>query len=163
MIINPSLPGGHVIFCDDIRHEVSGKVTFVGAYSNTMYINGSLPAVLPKLCMGIVYREEPDSLEPVKIRASMPSDEGDILLAEFEFQPQADMIPPPSDEFTFREARFLFEAPNFIVPHEGKILVRAHRGEDEIRLARLTIVLNPELTNAEPEAKPETPSPASPS
>ena len=151
MIINPSLPGGHVIFCDDIRHEQHGKVTFVGAYSGTMFVNGSLPTTLPKLCMGIVYREEPDSLEPVTIKVTMPNEEDETLIASFEMHPQADMIPPPSDEFTFREARFLFEAPNFTIPHEGTVLVRAYRGDDEIRLGRLNIVLNPEAEQQIPQ------------
>lgn len=153
MIKYPSLPGGHVIFCDDIRHELHGKVTFVGVYSNVMYITGTLPVTLPKVCMGIVYREEPDSLEPVTIKAFMPSDGDEKLLLEVQFEPQADMIPPPSEEFTFREARFLVEVPNFTVTEESKILVRAYRGEDEIRLARLSIILNPPVE--EPAASPQ--------
>ena len=146
MIINPSLPGGHVIFCDDIRHELNGKITFVGVYSNIMYINGTLPVTLPKVCMGIVYREEQDSLEPVTIKAFMPSGGGEeTLIMEVIYEPQAEMIPPPTDEFTFREARFLLEVPNFAVVEEGRILVRAYRGDDEIRLGRLDIILNPAL------------------
>lgn len=156
MIVYPSLPSGHVIFCDDIRHEVNGKVSFVGAYSNVMYITGSLPTTLPKLCMGIVYREEHTSLEPVRIKVFMPDEnESENVLAEFGYEPQPEMIPPPSEEFSFREARFLFETANFVVPHEGKILVRAYRGDDEIRLARLEIILNPEQAITPPVPTPE--------
>jgi len=143
MIKNPSLPGGHVIFCDDIRHEINGKITFVGTYTNIMFVNGTFPVTLPKICLGIVYREEPDSLEPVTIKAFMPSGEGEALLVELNYEPQAEMIPPPTEEFTFREARFTLEVPNFVIPEESKILVRAYRGNDEIRLGRLGIVLNP--------------------
>ena len=132
-------------------------MTFVGAYSNVMYITGTLPVTLPKICMGIVYREERDSLEPVTIRAFMPSDDGEEkLLLEVAYQPQAEMIPPPSDEFTFREGRFLVEVPNFTVSEQGKILVRAYCGEDEIRLGRLDIVLNPP-TEEQPASTPVQP------
>lgn len=37
------------VFCDDIRQEVSGKVSLIGCYTGGMYVN-ELPAVLPKLC-----------------------------------------------------------------------------------------------------------------
>lgn len=38
------------IFCDDIRHEISGKTTLVGIYSGKL-IAASLPATLAKLCV----------------------------------------------------------------------------------------------------------------
>lgn len=150
MIINPTLPSGHVIFCDDIRQEMNGKVTFVGAYSNFLFVNGTLPVVLPKLCMGIVYREETDSLQPVKVKVFLPSDDEDSPTATMAFEPQADMIPPPSEEFLFREARLLFELPGAVIAQEGRVRVRAYRGDDEIRLGSLTVALNPTLTEAQP-------------
>lgn len=36
------------VFCDDVRHEIGGKVTYVGIYGGTMFVN-SFPAELPKL------------------------------------------------------------------------------------------------------------------
>lgn len=39
-----------VIYCDDIRQEVSGKLTLVGVYSNILYAQ-AIPIVLPKLCI----------------------------------------------------------------------------------------------------------------
>jgi hypothetical protein len=40
------------IFCDDIRQEIGGKLSYIGAYFNALYVN-ELPAVLPKFCVGI--------------------------------------------------------------------------------------------------------------
>lgn len=40
------------IFCDDIREEVSGKITYVGVYSSKMFLS-SFPALLPRLCLAI--------------------------------------------------------------------------------------------------------------
>jgi len=144
MIVHPSLPGGYVIFCDDIRHELNGKETFVGTYKSVMFINGTLPTTLPKLCMVIVYREEPDSLEPSTVKVFMPGDDDDTPSAIFELSPQADMIPPPSDEFMMRETHFMFEVPCVIIKEEGRIRVRAYRGDDEIRLGSMAVSLNPQ-------------------
>ena len=46
--------GRHIetIFSDDIRHEVSGKQSYIGVYSTFMYVP-SFPATLPKLCISI--------------------------------------------------------------------------------------------------------------
>ena len=41
-----------VTFCDDIREEVGGKLSFMGIYSGDMIVPG-FPVVLPKLCINI--------------------------------------------------------------------------------------------------------------
>jgi hypothetical protein len=38
------------IFCDDIRHETSGKLTLVGMYSDSLFVS-QWPATLPRLCL----------------------------------------------------------------------------------------------------------------
>lgn len=144
-IINPTLPSGYVIFCDDIRHEVTGKTTFVGAYSVVMFINGTLPTVLPRICLAIAYREEQDSLEDVTIKVFFPGDEDESPTASFDLKPQADMIPPPTDEFMMREYRLYLDLPGITLKQEGRIKVRAYRGDAEIRLGSLTVAINPEL------------------
>lgn len=40
------------IFCDDIRQEVSGKISYIGVYAKELYVN-RFPAILPKLCLDI--------------------------------------------------------------------------------------------------------------
>lgn len=40
-------PYGTTIFCDDIRHEVNGKLTLVGCYSAVLNFNGPAPGLLP--------------------------------------------------------------------------------------------------------------------
>lgn len=39
-----------VIYCDDIRHEVGNKLSFIGIYTGEMLVQ-SFPATLPKLCL----------------------------------------------------------------------------------------------------------------
>ena len=46
------MPPQHLqtLFCDDIRHETSGKLTLVGVYSDALIVP-ELPATLPRLCL----------------------------------------------------------------------------------------------------------------
>ncbi len=43
----------HSTFCDDIRQEVGGKLSFIGIYSTTL-IAQEFPVTLPKFCVSIV-------------------------------------------------------------------------------------------------------------
>jgi len=38
------------IYCDDIRHELGGKVSYIGVYNGQMWVQ-EFPIVLPKLCV----------------------------------------------------------------------------------------------------------------
>ena len=40
------------IFCDDIRHEINGKISYIGVYSSDLIVP-SLPVTLPKLCLSV--------------------------------------------------------------------------------------------------------------
>ncbi len=38
------------LFCDDIRHETGGKLSFIGVYSGELLVP-AFPVALPKLCL----------------------------------------------------------------------------------------------------------------
>ncbi len=41
----------HTIYCDDVRHEIGGKVSLIGCYSSDLIVSRrAFPIVLPKLC-----------------------------------------------------------------------------------------------------------------
>ena len=40
------------LFCDDIRHEVGGKISFIGVYSGGLFVP-TFPVMLPKLCLSV--------------------------------------------------------------------------------------------------------------
>lgn len=40
------------IFCDDIRHEIGGKLSYIGVYSGRL-IASEFPITLPKLCLAL--------------------------------------------------------------------------------------------------------------
>ena len=41
---------GYSIFCDDIRSEAGGKLSFIGCYNAVMMTTQRFPLVLPKFC-----------------------------------------------------------------------------------------------------------------
>lgn len=40
------------LFCDDIRHEMGGKLSYIGVYSGGLYVT-TFPVTLPKLCLSV--------------------------------------------------------------------------------------------------------------
>jgi hypothetical protein len=108
--------------------------------------------MLPRLCSVVTYREEQDSTAPVVIRVVFEPDEGDeTVLAELSFEIPAEAVMPPGDEFLMREARFYLENSPIMLPSEGKVKVRAIRGDDLIKLGSLRIGL---LPSADPDDEP---------
>jgi hypothetical protein len=41
---------GYTIFCDEIRNEAGGKLSFIGCYNAVMFTGSKYPIVLPKFC-----------------------------------------------------------------------------------------------------------------
>jgi len=40
------------LFCDDIRYETEGKLSFIGVYSGGLFVP-AFPVTLPKLCLSV--------------------------------------------------------------------------------------------------------------
>ena len=47
------------IFCDDIRHEINGKISLMGIYGDIMYVP-DFPFAVPKICAFFEVRVQPD-------------------------------------------------------------------------------------------------------
>lgn len=47
------------IFCDDIRHEINGKMSLMGMYGDVMYLP-DFPITIPKICAFFELRIPPD-------------------------------------------------------------------------------------------------------
>lgn len=52
----------HALFCDDIRFEVSNKVSYIGTYANELMVQ-AFPVQLPKFCISASAGFSPD--EPI--------------------------------------------------------------------------------------------------
>jgi hypothetical protein len=64
-----------VIVCDDIRQEISGKVTLVGCYSGSLVLNG-FPLVVP---LGVFIVVEPLKTKYDKVSLSVKAPDGTEL------------------------------------------------------------------------------------
>ncbi len=142
-------PYGYTIFCDDIRQESTGKLTFIGVYPATLYVHGEFPFTLSKFCFFIDYREPHDlRTESVALKIFLPGDADDSPSVEGEIHLERarsamgekikdDSI--PEQEKMIRATTVLSFAP-VILSGEGVIKVRAYRGgKEEIRLGTLRV------------------------
>jgi hypothetical protein len=150
VIINPSLPSGHVTFCDDIRHEVTGKMTFVGVYNGQMIIGSELPAMIPQICANIELKLERNT-EPFNVKIEVQKSDNSEPLFSFEadFDPaQADaVIPLPLEDESdaFRYVKLGINAPmqGIVITEPCTLKVRAYIRGDEIRLGALQVFVAP--------------------
>ena len=153
--IYPTLPSGHSIFCDDVRHEISGKKTIVGIYSTHLFVS-EIPSVLPKLCICITFRDdifiddnvtfrvfferigddETIDLETITLEDDLTNSE---LLIEIEVETPSEVVRPAQEAFVMREGKFEFQISPFNITSRGKLKVRAYRGDLEILLGTLII------------------------
>lgn len=83
---------GVTVFCDDIRHEINGKMTLVGCYSSELNFSGPAPGVLPTFAALVSLRfPREESFE--KLNLSVTKIEAgeltEIFAAETEIAPEA--------------------------------------------------------------------------
>lgn len=144
-IISPSTPTGNTIFCDDIRFEAGGKVTLVGVYAGDMIFPADFPVTIPRLGMRISYSERPnESTEPVEIRIYLPGDSEEspwyrVSLPREQMQAVQSLL-ADSDAENLITTLFHINSPVLTIKQEGRIRVRAYRGDTEIRIGSLRIL-----------------------
>ncbi|UOA32555.1 hypothetical protein DSM110093_02355 [Sulfitobacter sp. DSM 110093] len=150
-------PYGTTIFCDDIRHEINGKLTLVGCYSSEMNFNGPPPGLLPSFA-ALVNIRIPTALPFKSLKLRVLKEEGDevseILAAEVEAEEEKiEDIVGGSQEGEPEERLISMTFPCHWSPlpmaNTGFIKVRAYLdGGKEIRLGALKINFA-----SEPDAK----------
>jgi len=131
------------LFCDDIRQEVGGKLTYVGAYAGSLLVS-SFPAVLPKFCVAVSVVAQ--SLEPgsgLVLRILRD----DTVLAERSFDAaalgdavqalQGDAESLAGDRVQVLNSFFVFSP--FEIAGPCALRVRAQLGDEELRGVGLRI------------------------
>lgn len=146
--------GGYVLFCDDIRHELHNKTSYMGLYRSELVTFGPFPHNLPKFALSINYIEErePPSTEPVTVKVYLPGDADGKPSIETEL-PIEDArklpIPPAFAKLPPNERRLGITFDIILAPLtlqcEGEIRVRAYRGNEEINLGTLIVHGPPSL------------------
>lgn len=92
----------NAIFCDDVREEAGGKMSYMGIYRGGMQISASFPVELPKFVVVANY-SEPAAEEwlPLTIKVYLPGQEDDAAPAvSFEIPLESVGQPPPGTDLT---------------------------------------------------------------
>lgn len=144
---------GYTVFCDDIRQEAGGKVTFVGVYTDHMVVHGTFPCLLPKFAMWIQYNQRRDKVvTPVKFAIFLPGDTDEpSIITEIpdegalqgmkNAQDMAKAYPQQEENspaFVGLGHRTIFSP--FVIAEPGLILVRAIREDRFLRLGGIRVL-----------------------
>ena len=155
MIIQPQIPSGYTIFCDDIRHELAGKTTLVGTYSGELIAYGEGSVTIPQLCLLMILRDDPATFpKALSFRVFRQASTRELLLeanVDVPSAPKDALQPGPfadADSIKFVEARLEARFTPFVVTEPCQLKVRVFSGDDEIRLGALNIRLESRPTQA---------------
>ncbi len=145
-LLPPPTPFGHTIFCDDIRQEVGGKISFMGTYRSYIYFP-SFPMDIPKFCLFVTYHEAAEGdIPPLELQVYFPDDEeGMPSFIQPHGFPALSGTPPPAlvGLTPLRTMIIPVVFAPFHVEHAGPIRVRMKRGDDLVRLGALYADLPP--------------------
>jgi hypothetical protein len=147
---------GYTIFCDDIRQEVGGKLSFMGAYSGTMIVHLPFPAQLPTFAMGITLLQRASAfVSKVGLRVSLPGDPEDAPSIQAEaadsvesaaaaaVSAEEDASGSAEDGYLSLNAHLKFV--QLVIKQPGLIKVRAAIGDNLIRLGSLRVSAPPQM------------------
>lgn len=131
------------LFCDDIRHEINGKLSYIGVYSGTLFVP-VFPVTLPKLCISIkIVTSANEPLRSLTLRVL----KDDEILQEIVFDKEqlvsaSEVLAELSDE----ERRLRVQMPQFLLAFSPLHLdqactlrVRALADHEELRGVGLII------------------------
>ncbi|HUM92029.1 MAG TPA: hypothetical protein PLM32_11720 [Candidatus Competibacter sp.] len=131
------------LFCDDIRHEINGKLSYIGVYSGTLFVP-VFPVTLPKLCISVkIVTPANEPLRSLTLRVL----KDDEILQEIVFDKEqlvsaSEVLVELSDE----ERRLRVQMPQFLLAfsplHLDKactLRVRALADHEELRGVGLII------------------------
>jgi uncharacterized protein DUF6941 len=136
------------IFCDDIRAELSNKISLIGIYGSDMLIASPLPALIGRFGVAVFLitdiGDEPDHLS---ITIMMHPEETVLIKAEANKPPQTEDV---EEGDTKRQLRAMFSLPAFTVTQEGYIEVRVDTGRETLRAGKLLLKSASQSNNIQP-------------
>ena len=139
---------GYSIFCDDIRNEPGGKLSFIGCYNAVMFTSPAFPLILPKFCIHFhVFSPATQPYESVLSRCYVPGRTDPVAEEAVEvprLQDQMSLLAnlpknggaPP---YIVVAASLVFEP--FEIPEPGMIHIRTliNGGPGELHVGSLTV------------------------
>ncbi|MGB5098912.1 MAG: hypothetical protein WBN82_13495 [Porticoccaceae bacterium] len=87
------------LFCDDIRHEMGGKLSYIGVYSGSLFVQ-AFPVTLAKLCLSVKIVTPADQpLRSLKLRVLKNEDVlQEIVVDEEQLAAASDLTDDSTEE-----------------------------------------------------------------
>lgn len=129
----------HALYCDDIRHEIGGKTSFIGAYRSDLVVIGRPPAIRPQLCVG-VWLASPMS-DPIK-RATIRilHDNDEVALFETgDLEASKEIV----DEEIILVVGAQITISPFVIQKEGKLRTLVQTEREELTTGALLLRFAP--------------------
>ena len=139
----------HTLFCDDIRHEVGNKTTFVGAYAEDIVFAAPPPITMPKLGI-VVWVSVPIDQPPKRLSVVLtwPINQR----TEFTHPDLSDVYKAKEEKASGDGSTYIiasmFTASPFPIHDEGHLNVVVHADDQEIKAGRLRLRFARELSDS---------------
>ena len=132
------------IYCDDIRHEIGNKMSFMGCYQSELFVP-TAPIGLAKLCVYLTILTP--KARPFKSLTFRVVLDDQTELARLEIPPEgfADLQEVPDDTATRKAINTAMVFSPFIIEKASVLRVVADTEEGEISGPRLLIKVAPEV------------------
>jgi hypothetical protein len=156
-------PFGYSLFCDDVRQEVGGKLSYIGVYFGVMFVQ-SFPVTFPKFVVSVTFCEPPEMTVKrtwaVPIRVFIPGYDDPVATAEIPPASEQNIdaalksdLPPDPDVPKMMMGQVAFAMTPLVLGEPGRIKVRAFYSDDLIiRMGSLRIERMPTETTIAPTA-----------
>ena len=144
---------GQTIFCDDARHELGGKISLIGIYTERMYVHGDFPFLLPKFALYVTCVQRHRALKHIsKFAVFLPGDEDDgkpsieSNYGESQFAEALDKAKKEPTKHGVFQASAVIALTPLVIPQAGFIRVRAVRDDEQmIRCGIMQVEQHPEF------------------
>ena len=139
---------GYSIFCDDIRNEIGGKLSFVGCYNAIMFVSAQFPLTLPKFCIHMHILSSADRpFRSIIARCYIPDEEDPVVEDTIQTPDTVAQVSLLADiERNIKEPRYIAASASLIlaplrIQAPGLIRARAliDGGPEETKLGSLRI------------------------
>jgi hypothetical protein len=134
---------GLTVFCDDIRGEVDGKVTYVGVYNGNMVFGVPFPVQMPKLGIAVTLVLASEEDANFSFQVYLPGDQEGTPSITFDAPGEAIRNGISNTEMAKDDPRFALKVNGvfspFVLSKEGYVEVRAVRNGEYLRVGRLKV------------------------
>jgi hypothetical protein len=123
------------VFCDDIRHELGGKLSYIGVYSSVLFVP-TFPATLSKLCLAMNVLTPAD--RPfAKLTVRLLKDEGVLVEGTLDDSQLSAAVDVPAEGVMAKDRVLALQSvivfSPFVLEGPCTLRVRAETEEGELR------------------------------